>query len=248
MEKNLLAEIIINKGNELFISPRIHTLFVADQESNNLLNNIDDSPHAFVIACIMDRQVKAEIAWGIPQKIKTKLGRFDFPFLANLTELAFEELMTKPYPLHRFPKDMAKNIFQAVRLIENKYSGIASNIWNGNPSSAEVVYRFFEFKGVGQKIGTMATNILARDFKIRFSDYYSIDISVDVHVRRVFSRLGFIPKSASDEMIIYKARALSPAFPGLLDLPIWEIGRTWCKPTDPICESCYMSSYCSKQY
>ena len=78
MEKNQLAEIIINKGNELFISPRIHTLFVADQESNNLLNNIDDSPHAFVIACIMDRQVKAEIAWGIPQKIKTKLGRFIF--------------------------------------------------------------------------------------------------------------------------------------------------------------------------
>jgi endonuclease-3 len=71
----------------------------------------------------------------------------------------------------------------------------------------------------------MAANILARNFKIPFSDYFSIEVSADVHVRRVFCRLGFCPPDASIEQIIYKAKALHPGFPGIMDLPSWEIGR-----------------------
>ena len=50
--------------------------------------------------------------------------------------------------------------------------------------------RRLEFRGAGPKIATMAANLLARHLKVPFSDYYSIDISVDVQVRRVLSRLG----------------------------------------------------------
>jgi endonuclease III len=90
----------------------------------------------------------------------------------------------------------------------------------------------------------MAANILARDFKIHFSDYYSIDVSVDVHVRRVFTRLGLIRADASGEEVVYTVRALHPSFPGLMDLPAWEIGRNWCRPKKPQCSECYMQSYC----
>ena len=61
--------------------------------------------------------------------------------------------------------------------------------------------------------------LLARDFKTRFSDYYSIDLWVDVQVRRVFRRLGLIRSDASVEEVVYLARALHPPFPGLMDLP-----------------------------
>jgi endonuclease III len=90
----------------------------------------------------------------------------------------------------------------------------------------------------------MAANILARDFKVPFSDYYSIDVSVDVHLRRVFTRLELIREHASVEEVVYQARALHPEFPGLMDLPTWEIGRTWCKPTNPKCAECYMLTVC----
>src|SRR3972149_530609 len=105
---------------------------------------------------------------------------------------------------------------------------------------------FLSFGALVKKLPRWQQIFLARELKIKFSDYYSIDISVDVHIRRVFYRLGLIHKSASNEQIIYRARALSPAFPGLLDLPAWEIGRNWCKPSEPNCSECYMSKACPK--
>jgi len=90
----------------------------------------------------------------------------------------------------------------------------------------------------------MAANILARDFKIPFADHYSIDISADRHIRRVFTRLGLTAANASLEQVIYKARTLHPRFPGMMDLPCWEIGRNWCKEHDPECSVCYMKDLC----
>ena len=99
-------------------------------------------------------------------------------------------------------------------------------IWSNNPSSAKVVYEFLQFKGSGKKIATMAANILARQFKIPFSDYYSIDISPDVHILRVMRRTGLVDNNADLDSIIYKARELNPEFPGIIDFSCWEIGRT----------------------
>ena len=96
----------------------------------------------------------------------------------------------------------------------------------------------------------MASNILARDFKIPFSDYYSIDVSVDVQVRRVFNRLCLTKSGDTVEGITYMARSLNPDFPGILDLPVWEIGRNWCRPREPVCDSCIMNNVCpsAKEY
>jgi endonuclease III len=64
-----------------------------------------------------------------------------------------------------------------------------------------VVYRFLEFRGVGPKIASMPANILARHFKIPIADYYPIDISADVRVRRVFGRLGLCAPSATVDQL-----------------------------------------------
>lgn len=53
--------------------------------------------------------------------------------------------------------------------------------------SAQV--RFFGFNVVGVKIAIMATNILARDFKVPMQDLNCVDVSPDVQVRRVLTRL-----------------------------------------------------------
>jgi uncharacterized HhH-GPD family protein len=235
---------LVEQGQTLFDAPRQLIQFTRVPEADALLNDLTDHPHAFVLACVMDRQVKAEKAWLIPYRISGKIGGFSMQKLRLLSPDDVHDLMSEPEPLHRFIDKMSGFFHLAVQRIWTQYSGDAARLWTAKPSSAEVVYRFLEFDGVGPKIASMAANILAREFKITFADYFSIDISADVHVRRVFARLELCAADATAEQVIYKARALHPEFPGMMDLPCWEIGRNWCKPHNPVCAGCYMKSLC----
>ncbi len=219
--------------------------FVDDQNANDLLNDLKNYPHAFVLACCMDRQCKAEAAWEIPFKIKDHIGSFGFSDLKNKSRDDWETIF-KTLSLHRFNQKMSTVFYEAIQTIANDYNGIASKIWGDKPSSATVVYRFLQFNGVGVKIATMAANILARSFKIPFSDYHSIDVSPDVHIKRVMERMGLVRENATREEIIYKARELYPEFPGIIDSSLWEVGRTWCKAKNPDCTNCIISTECKK--
>ena len=244
MNEKAIRDRLVEHGQKLFRAPKQLIQFTKQPKADALLNDLTSHPHAFVLACVMDRQVKAEKAWIIPYRISEKIGGFSMQALSALSHADVHRLMTAPDPLHRFVDKMTDHFYSAVQRITENYAGNAARIWVGKPSSAEVVYRFLEFDGVGPKIGNMAANILAREFKIPFADYFSIDISADVHVRRVFARLGLCATDATVEQVIYKARALYPEFPGIMDLPSWEIGRNWCTSRGPECANCYMNDMC----
>lgn len=239
-----IADVLVQRGEALFKAERRPVDFAKDPAADALINDLDGHPHAFVLACVMDRQIKSEKAWRIPHLISRKLGGFSFPRLRALSLGDLLKLMTEPEPLHRFPDQMARNFHAALDHIANVYAGDAGRIWRDEPPSAEVVLRFLRFRGVGPKIATMAANLLATHFKVPLADYYSVDVSADVHVRRVFQRLGLVTGDADIDEVIYCARALHPAFPGILDFPVWEIGRTWCRPHAPRCTECYMNCVC----
>ncbi len=239
-----IARLLVARGRREFESNSPSSDFTADALANALVTDFRKYPHAFVIACIMDRQIKAERAWEIPFRIQERLGSFEFLKLERLSERNCIRLMRRPSPLHRYPETMGKNMHAAIALIAEKYGGDASQIWRHRPSSAEIVLRFLEFPGVGPKIATMAANLLVRKLKVPLSDYYSIDVSVDVHVRRVLTRLGLVEQGASLEQIVYAARAFSPEFPGLIDSPAFQLGRTYCRPRKPRCAECYMRQVC----
>lgn len=240
--------LLIKKSKELFKEDKAIVHLVDDKEQNEFLNDLENYPHAFVLACLMDRQIKAERAWAIPYKIYKELGTFNIYKLKEKGKEYYKELFNKN-KFHIFTHhDMAEIFYNGICSIIDKYEGKADKIWNDNPSSATVVYRFLEFEGCGIKIATMAANILARQFKKPMLDYYCIDISPDVHIRRVLYRLGFVEKEASPDMVIYKARELNPEFPGLIDSVCWEIGRNYCQPKieDCKCEDCFMKEVCPK--
>jgi endonuclease-3 len=240
-----IGDRLLREGQRLLDAPPEFVQFTGKREADELLNDLRGRPHAYVLACVMDRQIKAEKAWFIPHQFREKLGDFEFETLRALPRQQIERIMTRG-KMHRFPKVMSENFHAAVKRIGQVYNGDAAAMWEGEPPSAAVVYRFLKFDGIGPKIATMAANILARNFKIKFADYYSVDISGDVHVKRVFARLGLVSADAGVEQVVYRARMLSPTFPGLLDLPVWEIGRQWCRPKDPICGECHMRDVCPK--
>lgn len=244
-DKDWIVKTLIDHGRETLERPRQRYNFTKDKEANTLIDDIDHYPHAFVLACAMERGVKSERAWIIPYKLKVKLGdNFSIGRLSSASLEEIKRIMIGPPPLHRFPELMSNVFYSGVQRIVAEYDGDASRIWQGEPSSALVVYRFYEFKGIGPKIANMAANSLVRDFKILLEDQHFLDVSADVHVRRVFGRLGLTKTNPTTDDVIYRARAVHPNYPGLLDLPCWEIGRDWCKPKEPRCNSCYMNEKC----
>lgn len=245
MTKNPITDILINRGNELLQRPFVPIHFSGHKEADELMNDIYKHPHAYVLACVMDRQIKAERAWMIPYHIKSEIGSFEINQLLKLKPSFLVSLFQKR-SLHRFNETMAGLLYEGIHLIQTRYDGDASRIWSDNPRSATIVRRFLEFKGVGVKIATMAANILSRDFKIPMQDRIYIDVSPDVQVRRVFERLGFIPPQATIDQLIYTARELHPEYPGIFDFSVWEIGRNWCRPQKPDCPSCYLNKFCPK--
>jgi endonuclease III len=239
------AEILKQRGMELLNQPREFIKFTGVEAADQMLNDIDGRPHAFVLACLMDQQIKAERAWIIPHKISDAVGDFSVSSLLEITPEEYAKIF-ETNGLHRFNNKMAKTFHRGVQKIQAEYDGNSANIWLNNPSSARVVRRFIEFHGAGIKIATMAANILAREFKVPMSDYASIDISPDVHIRRVFKRLGYIRSEAKDLEVVYTAREFNPDYPGVFDLSVWEVGRNWCRPSNPMCDECYLNEYCPK--
>ncbi len=184
MDKNI--EFLIKVGRDRLNSSRSKINFETGiPEAENILNNLEEYPHIFVLACVMDRQIKAGRAWSIPYLVGKSIGGWKFENFLNLSASEIKEIFNKN-KLHRFNDKMAQCFYSAINDIKHNYNGNAKNIWANNPKSALVIRRFLEFKGVGIKIANMATNILARDFKIKMQEYSSIDVAPDIQVKKYF--------------------------------------------------------------
>jgi endonuclease III len=211
-----------------------------------LVEDIENLSHLFVLGCIGDKQIKADRAWEIPIKIGQEIGGFEFEKFNSLSKEDMKNIFVSK-SLHRFNERVAGEYSDAIELISKRYDGLAKKIWDEeNISSAVVVGRFLEFKGVGQKIASMAVNILVRHFKKDIKDMMWIDVSPDVHVHRVFQRTGLIYEGASKEEIIWKCRELYPEYPGVFDVPTFEIGFDICRKSSPKCSECPISDLCPK--
>ncbi|MYE33715.1 MAG: iron-sulfur cluster loop [Gemmatimonadales bacterium] len=222
--------------------------------ARDLVNDLERYPHAFVLACVADRQTKADIAWSLPHAIREAAGGFDIDTLLGLDKDTWTSVLASSG--HRLATKMEQLLPAAVRHIWDRYGGDASRIWAAGSSGAAVARRFLAFDGVGLKIANMAVNILIRDFGIRLTRPMP-DIAVDTHVLRVFERLGLLDRLDHSELRSTKekqalrlqlhARELSPEWPGELDWPAWWIGNTWCHAgRAPECHACCMGSVCPR--
>ena len=240
-----MLEVMLLKEAEKANKKPFNKEYTAFSEANALLCDLLGHPHAFLLACIADRQCNSEKTWLVPYKMKKVLGDFELTTLNKLSQSEIEKIF-KENNLHRFNEEIAKSYYLAIKKVSLEYDGDASKIWRGKPSSATVVLRLLDFYGVGVKIATMIANILARDFGVEYADYYSIDISADTHVRRVFKRMGLIVNHKNVDECIYKARSICPEYPGILDNFIWSFGRTICMAKNPKCEECIFKDKCPK--
>src|ERR1019366_8997830 len=244
-----LKEKLVTMAKKVYQGPWEVGKFSKDERANEIINNIHKMPHVFVIACLLGRQFHDEKAWETLARLEERIGTLDIKKLSRLTLKDWENAFIKPTPLHGFPREMAPFAMAAVERIMKEYGGDASRLWSDNPSSATVIKRFLEFEGIGQKISTMAVNILVRYFKIPMSDCYSVEVTVDGRMKRVLSRMGIVD-STKPKYIQLTVREMYPKYPGIFDPVFWEIGKFYCFTAQPNCGKCPANELClySQEY
>ena len=167
------AAILAKRGWTLFDQPPQPIEFTDLPQANALLNDLAGHPHAFVLACLCDRQDSAVRVWRIPYLLGQRVGSVAFDDLAALSAEQIALAMIEPEPLHRYPAMMAEVVHRGLQHIAGRYKGDAARLWGGTPSSASIILGFLGFYGAGIKIASMAANILVRELKIPVSDKYS---------------------------------------------------------------------------
>ena len=206
---------------------------------------VKENPLAFLVAVILDQGARAERMWEIPYHLVKIMGHLDIPRIAAMKDEEIYQAFLKLPQRPRYWKTAARRVRIACQQILDRYQGQPERIWGDNPKAGDLEARLKRFDGIGQKKASMATRILGMDLSVPIRAWNEMDVSYDEMVRRVFPRAGLC-NSDSERAIIEAARQLNPSFPGALDLPCWDIGRTWCHPQTPDCASCYISQVCPK--
>lgn len=221
---------------------RVNPIFTDSEKANEFL--ISDG-WAFLAGVIGDYQMPAERAWAVPYGLSQRLGGWGVHLVAENPDRVLDAFLGPP-ALHRFPTQSARWIVAGAQRVIDDYDGHAAAVWNDQPTARELQARFSEFVGISQKKAAMAVEILNGQFGVDIRELSGSDIAYDVHVRRVMLRTGLAKRDEVNHMVEV-ARFANPERPGALDLPMWEIGRSWCHARRPECDRCVVGDVCPRR-
>lgn len=206
----------------------------------------------FFVGVMLDRMVKASVAWNSGKLIVREYGGGEIDFWKIIGAINRDELHEfmksgdGGKALHFYHGEMTDNLKHAARLMLEKYDGDPRKIWQVKKNDIkEVKRRLREFHGIGEQLASMAVMILVRDYG-NLGGKKSFPFLVpkeDVHTKKVFQRTGL---TRSSQTVVEVARELNPDFPAILDEPAWIIGKEYCFKNNPNCKECPITGVCGK--
>jgi len=195
----------------------------------------------FLLACILDYQVRAETAWANAKRLAEQIFADPDDLWGTLTSVSLEEWNSKrqEYSLHRFPKGHER-VFTIGKRIARQYASDARDIWKDQSIDA-TLYRLNDL-GVGEQISRMVVGALIDAGILRGKG----DVKADIHVRRVLGRLLTGTEISADraQEAVDATRRMHPENPWLLDRPLYRLGKSVCKANHPRCLDCVMHTIC----
>lgn len=200
----------------------VTTLEKAKQPQSDFVKLMDSfkDPYIVLIACILSLRTNDRTTYPATLRM-LKLAKTP----EEMMGVSEEELAKAIYPVG-FYKNKAGQIIELSKILVEKYGGKV-------PCDIE---KLCEFRGVGRKTANL---VLSEGFN-------KPAICVDVHVHRIFNRLGYLKTKTPEETEF----TLREKLPQKYWIPINSLlvthGQNICKPIKPLCDKCPVEKYCDK--
>jgi len=183
-------------------------------------HNIDNGPFLILISCILSLRTNDKTTYSATMRM-LELGKTPIDF----AKVNVNQLEKAIFPVG-FYKNKASQIIELSKALVEKY----------NSKVPDEIEELIKFKGVGRKTANL---VLSRGFN-------KPAICVDVHVHRIFNRLGYLKTKTPEETEFALRKKLPQKFWIDINTLLVTHGQNICKPIKPLCNICPIKDYCEK--
>lgn len=193
----------------------------AKQQRSEFVNLMDtfNDPYLVLISCILSLRTNDRTTYPATLRM-LELAKTPH----EMKEVGVKELAEAIYPVG-FYENKARQIIELSRQIDEELGGVV-------PDEIEDLIKF---NGVGRKTANL---VLSRGFN-------KPAICVDVHVHRIFNRLGYVKTKNPEETEFALREKLPVKYWIDINTLMVTHGQNVCKPINPKCFECPIAQYCA---
>lgn len=193
----------------------------AKQQRSDFVNLMDtfNDPYLVLISCILSLRTNDRTTYPATLRM-LELAKTPH----EMKEVGVKELAEAIYPVG-FYENKARQIIELSRQIDEELGGVV-------PDEIEDLIKF---NGVGRKTANL---VLSRGFN-------KPAICVDVHVHRIFNRLGYVKTKNPEETEFALREKLPVKYWIDINTLMVTHGQNVCKPINPKCFECPIAQYCA---
>lgn len=200
----------------------VNGLQSANQKQSDFVKLMEtfNNPYLVLIGCILSLRTNDRTTYPATLRM-LKLAKTP----QEMKSVDIKDLEKAIYPVG-FYGNKAKQIIELSRIISDEMNG----------KVPDTIEELCKFNGVGRKTANL---VLAKGFGIPA-------ICVDVHVHRIFNRLGLIKTKNPEETEFALRENLPQKYWLDINTLLVTHGQNVCKPINPKCDECPISDYCKK--
>lgn len=178
------------------------------------------NPYLVLIACILSLRTNDKTTYPATLRM-LELAKTP----KEMKNVSQEELAKAIYPVG-FYENKAKQIIELSKTIDEELGG----------QVPDEIEDLIKFKGVGRKTANLVLSL----------GFNKPAICVDVHVHRIFNRLGYIKTKTPEETEFALREKLPQKYWIDINTLLVTHGQNVCKPVKPKCSECPIAGYCAK--
>ncbi len=200
----------------------VELLKKAKQPQSDFVKLMDSfkDPYLVLIACILSLRTNDKTTYPATLRM-LELGKTPKDF-ANCD---VKELEKAIYPVG-FYSNKAKQIVELSKILVEKY----------NSEVPDSIEELCKFNGVGRKTANLTLSL----------GFNKPAICVDVHVHRIFNRIGYVNTKNPDDTEFKLRKILPEKYWIDINTLLVTHGQNICKPQKPMCDKCPIKKFCNK--